>query len=1131
MDPISTLALVCNILDLIERGVKCSSIIKDVYLSRDGLRKRHQTVLRECDTLSTVSDELSKARSQARQSPVTDEMRATAAHCQSISTAIQAVVDDCRPKKEKSLLSAAGASIRILLQQSNLEELQARLESGQRMIHSLVATKTLMDIEQLGRQFDIANRRMETQVQQSREHMSSILKNVSNLNISLTNAGASRVILKHLKEVLEAATEASDTVKVTQILDNLRFPAMNDRFRTVVESAEDTFDWIFEAPEVLLQKQAGLKISFSDWLTSGSGIFHIEGKPGAGKSTLMKYLCEHDDTLELLNEWAGGDTLIFSNFFFWKQGSAEERSLGGLIRGLLSSVIQQNFQFARLLFPKHWSSASSGFSRSIVSDKEVGVAFNALIESHEVLGTYRICFFIDGLDEFDESTGCSHFGLTNKLLKWASSSSQKVKLCVSSRQLPVFDAAFSSCQKLTLQLFTTGDIHKLVNQRLKTNKMFRKLSETEKDGCDRIIGQILVNAEGVFLWVSILLNKLENALVNRCSVPMLEKIVQSAPKELEDFFAYILDSIPSDYRMHAFTLFAMAMRLEGILLFNKVTHSNLGIYAELMKANPWNLTLLSCSYLLEGLDWLPLAKVTERTPATLPTDLKSYQKRIEIAKVQVASYCSGLLESRGDIVRFTHRSIPEFLDKFLVQRCPTSELNDELITAALSWVVLIDISYIKDPAHSVHMDRDVDLGKASGSFLDAPTPESGIVSHWTDKDVSIGTPVEKLLHLAMCVRQTVLDNPGPIMLLLQKIEEVLLRRRFGVSTMAEVPRGHQHYGFYKFFSHKNLGMISLACLVGLHELLVWDHQNETLSLTKGADWFLANTLTLGLNICHDALPNSRDQCEILGGFDYKIYEYIFQAGMSVATKRVPPPAWVLGSESGSEQISESLTESDSKLTLWEEFWIALCTGGLRTGNPPGFLWLGFLPASHWKNCEVWLRYGANTQISIALHEEPETGDPMPENEGRKSGGTNDRTAISSEIERCHISTGWTSTASPGSTPEYKLSTVMRRENGDGFFFLKRVAGGDNAVRQSFRQLLKTSGGSISLEEYLVFRNPPNLDTLLQLIEKNKKAKTSCAEEDNHMPRQLRFFATAATMSKYNVAASRVSLFTGHSCHI
>lgn len=44
---------------------------------------------------------------------------------------------------------------------------------------------------------------------------------------------------------------------------------------------------------------------FLRWLSSGNGIFHISGKLGSGKSTLMKFLCDHERTTVELQKWAG----------------------------------------------------------------------------------------------------------------------------------------------------------------------------------------------------------------------------------------------------------------------------------------------------------------------------------------------------------------------------------------------------------------------------------------------------------------------------------------------------------------------------------------------------------------------------------------------------------------------------------------------------------------------------------------------------------------------------------------------------------------------------------------------------------------------------------------------------------
>jgi hypothetical protein len=54
------------------------------------------------------------------------------------------------------------------------------------------------------------------------------------------------------------------------------------------------------------QGKAAAKEALLNWLSSGTGIFHISGKLGSGKSTLMKFICEHESTAAMLRQWAGG---------------------------------------------------------------------------------------------------------------------------------------------------------------------------------------------------------------------------------------------------------------------------------------------------------------------------------------------------------------------------------------------------------------------------------------------------------------------------------------------------------------------------------------------------------------------------------------------------------------------------------------------------------------------------------------------------------------------------------------------------------------------------------------------------------------------------------------------------------
>jgi len=102
------------------------------------------------------------------------------------------------------------------------------------------------------------------------------------------------------QDLLETNMEAANQFV---ILNALSFDQMNERFFQVPEAAKKTFTWILEDSDTQMSSNSDLKFPFKDWLASGSEIFHISGKPGSGKSILMKYLCKRPETNSLLRIW------------------------------------------------------------------------------------------------------------------------------------------------------------------------------------------------------------------------------------------------------------------------------------------------------------------------------------------------------------------------------------------------------------------------------------------------------------------------------------------------------------------------------------------------------------------------------------------------------------------------------------------------------------------------------------------------------------------------------------------------------------------------------------------------------------------------------------------------------------
>jgi hypothetical protein len=110
-----------------------------------------------------------------------------------------------------------------------------------------------------------------------------------------------------------------------KVLNVLAFDGMRDRIDTVANAHNSTFRWIFDDGSRegsdgkddsdnewagVFDEAARAKVdSFVEWLSSGTGVYHIAGKLGSGKSTLMKHLAGHSRVREELQKWAGTSCL------------------------------------------------------------------------------------------------------------------------------------------------------------------------------------------------------------------------------------------------------------------------------------------------------------------------------------------------------------------------------------------------------------------------------------------------------------------------------------------------------------------------------------------------------------------------------------------------------------------------------------------------------------------------------------------------------------------------------------------------------------------------------------------------------------------------------------------------------
>jgi NACHT domain len=337
-----------------------------------------------------------------------------------------------------------------------------------------------------------------------------------------------------------------------KVLDSLYFEKIDDREHMIEDRYITTLEWVFTPPAENLPKWSEVPA----WLRDSGGVYWVSGKAGSGKSTLMKWLFHEDRTRDLLKSWAGDKKLLVTKYFFWSPGTSIQKSLSGLLRSALYDLLQQCPELILQISPARWRSYDLELAHFPAwTDADLLIAIRTFIQA--TAPSARICLFIDGLDEFD---GKDHQRI--KVVDFLKELSQlpNIKVCVSSRPWELFKSGFVECPKLRLEDLTRKDIEDYVNASLEANEQFEVLRRTNSTLCSQLVSEIVGKAQGVWLWVILVVRSLLQGLRNDDSVSDLLNRLRSIPEDLEKFFLQMFYNIDEFYRPKALKTFKMALQ-------------------------------------------------------------------------------------------------------------------------------------------------------------------------------------------------------------------------------------------------------------------------------------------------------------------------------------------------------------------------------------------------------------------------------------------------------------------------------------------------------------------------------------------------------------------------------------------
>ncbi|RYP13663.1 hypothetical protein DL765_006793 [Monosporascus sp. GIB2] len=331
-----------------------------------------------------------------------------------------------------------------------------------------------------------------------------------------------------------------------RMLESLNFADMRDRYERIPEAHQKTFEWVFREP-ACNDDLRGKWDNFATWLMSNKQLYWVTGKPGSGKSTLMKYLSDDTRLRSHLDVWRGERHLYTGRFFFWNSGAALQMSRVGLLQSLLHETVSQFPDEIPRIFPDRWQYQEYfGYDGRPWSWSEVSGSFKKLVAD----STKAFFFMIDGLDELDGD--CAE--LADFLLKTASTG-ENVKLCLASRPWLVFEDAFRYRPSLRMEDLTARDIEVFASDKLTENVMFAQLQKDDPMNARALIKEVTEKSSGVFLWVSLVVKSLLEGLQDDDTVDDLLARLQFIPRDLEALYQKILGDLDPGYFEQASQIF------------------------------------------------------------------------------------------------------------------------------------------------------------------------------------------------------------------------------------------------------------------------------------------------------------------------------------------------------------------------------------------------------------------------------------------------------------------------------------------------------------------------------------------------------------------------------------------------
>ncbi|KAI0100363.1 hypothetical protein GGR51DRAFT_564172 [Nemania sp. FL0031] len=581
MDPLSILSVAAAVAQFLDFASRVISDTKEAYESSLGQIQNDvelSKISRDFSSLThTLSSKMSKLMRDGGSKDAALEVEKdtlTILHglcreSKAINKDIQATITQLQLKGTTKIQLAAESfviALKRILSADKIQKLENRLDNNRKQITMAMLVLSWGQAESL-----------RVTMKQFAENRTELIEQLSNIDDTTRSYGQQILQLirpeteskqQEAREILtyaidsqwaprpSMATAADEPVHVSirireeriaeRIMNSLLFETINHREDTVPKAYSDTFEWVFGNPKCA-SDGTPLWSDLNEWATGQSNsIYWISGKAGAGKSTLTKFLARDERLEKYLQQWANPSDLLLATYYSWNAGSKLQKSHQGLLRSMLHQCLQRS---PRLLvpkvFPNRWALIQlfSPDARVVLPEWrpwELLSGFRALLsiadqEPVDLGFTFKLALIIDGLDEFDDED--DHTALVELLQEAVTC--RNVKICVSSRPWNVFQDAFHQNPMLQLERLTHEDIERYVQGQFQKSPGFSEQKHLHPTQAEKLLGDIVLKAQGVFLWVSVVVRNLLVSLREGDKLSDAQTTLDSLPEDLDRLFLAI----------------------------------------------------------------------------------------------------------------------------------------------------------------------------------------------------------------------------------------------------------------------------------------------------------------------------------------------------------------------------------------------------------------------------------------------------------------------------------------------------------------------------------------------------------------------------------------------------------------